>query len=123
MISDEVEFVQSKQKDDPERPLSPEKMVRTMVKEYFTLIGALSGNKRGISILNETKLFSLLAPLISSGRSDLCKVIMTSLDYSQAGSARVLLSKGFSFFAKNEAISDPPFFFQCCKTRACPFDI
>lgn len=32
MISDEVEFVQSKQKDDPDRALSPEKMVRTMVK-------------------------------------------------------------------------------------------
>ncbi len=119
MINDEVEFVQSKQKEDADRPLSPEKMVRqmhshfrfpsfthshshtrtnntqvrTMVKEYFTLIGALSSNKRGISILNDTKIFSLLAPLISSGRSDLCKVIMTSLDYSQAGSARVLLSK------------------------------
>ncbi len=93
MISDEVEFVQSKQKDDPDRPLSPEKMVRTMVKEYFTLIGTLSGNTRGISILNETKIFSLLVPLISSGRSDLCKVIMMSMDYSQAGSSRVLLSK------------------------------
>ena len=93
MIADEVEFVQSKSKEDPERALSPEKMVRTMVKEYFTLIGTLSGNKRGITILNDTKIFSLLVPLISSGRSDLCKVIMTSLDYSQAGSARVLLSK------------------------------
>lgn len=93
MISDEVEFVQSKQKDDPDRPLSPERMVRTIVKEYFTLIGTLSGNKRGIAILNDSKIFSLLVPLISSGRSDLCKMIMTSLDYSQAGSARVLLSK------------------------------
>lgn len=93
IINDEVEFVQSKQKESPERPLSPENMVRTMVKEYFTLIGALSGNKRGIQILNDTQIFSLLVPLISSGRSDLCKMIMTSLDYSQAGSARVLLSK------------------------------
>lgn len=112
MIEDEVEFVQGKLKEDPERPLSPENMVRTMVKvrrgrfafliyrlrlfflkEYFTLIGTLSGNKRGITILNDTKIFTSLVPLVSSARSDLCKAIMTSLDYSQAGSARVLLSK------------------------------
>lgn len=66
-----------------DRLLSPEKVLKTMAREYFTMLGTLSSTVRGLEILQKYKIFKYLIDLSElQGRDDLCHLIMTSLDYN-----------------------------------------
>ena len=53
-----------------------------MAREYFTLIGTLSGSQRGWSLLKKD-LFGWLSALAQQGEEDLRSAALTCLDYSK----------------------------------------
>jgi rapamycin-insensitive companion of mTOR len=66
-----------------DRLLSRERVLKTMAREYFTLLGTLSSSPAGLDILNKHKVFEHLSPMsVLQGRDDLSHPIMTSLDYN-----------------------------------------
>jgi len=70
----------SKQKPDP--VVSAFKDSNGMAREYFTLIGTLSGSQRGWSLLKKD-LFGWLSALAQQGEEDLRSAALTCLDYSK----------------------------------------
>jgi len=71
--------------------------LKTMSREYFTMLGTLSSSPRGLEILGKFQVFKYLIELSElQGRDDLCNLIMTSLDYNMAGEARVILGKALN---------------------------
>jgi rapamycin-insensitive companion of mTOR len=79
------------------RLLSPERVLKTMAREYFTMLGTLSSTSRGLEIMKKLKIFNYLRPMIDlQGRDDLSFLILTSLDYNIGGHSRVLLSKSLT---------------------------
>lgn len=91
--------------DDPKlkenRLLSMENVLKTMAREYFTMVGTLSSSLRGSEILEKFKIFKELIELSElPGRDDLCNLIMTSLDYNIQGNSRVILAKALTSTSK-----------------------
>jgi len=77
-----------------QRLLSPENILKTMAREYFTMLGTLSSSPRGLEALSKFKIFKELIELAEvPGRDDLCNLIMSSLDYNTQGDARIILGK------------------------------
>lgn len=74
----------AKDKDkDSQRLLSPQRVLKTMAREYFTMLGTLSSSTRGHEVLAKFKIFTYLIELCEiQGRDDLSNPIMTSLDYN-----------------------------------------
>ncbi|EGG19480.1 cytosolic regulator of adenylyl cyclase [Cavenderia fasciculata] len=76
------------------RLLSPEKVLKTMAREYFTMLGTLSSNLLGLEIMSRNHIFDYIKPLAElPGRDDLSHLIMTSLDYNVPGASRHILQK------------------------------
>jgi rapamycin-insensitive companion of mTOR len=93
----QLETQASDKKKAHERLFSSEKVLKTMAREYFTMLGTLSSSDRGLDVLRKYKIFEMLAPLSSmQGRDDLSHLIMTSLDYNITGPSRILLSKSLT---------------------------
>eukprot|EP01113_Clastostelium_recurvatum_P028085 TRINITY_DN3400_c0_g1_i6.p1 TRINITY_DN3400_c0_g1~~TRINITY_DN3400_c0_g1_i6.p1 ORF type:complete len:774 (+),score=142.03 TRINITY_DN3400_c0_g1_i6:4056-6377(+) len=79
------------------RLLSQEKVLKTMAREYFTLLGTLSSTTYGLAIMARNKIFDYLKPMSElPGRDDLSDLIMRSLDYNVAGESRVILAKALT---------------------------
>ena len=75
------------------RYLSEKSLLRTMSREYFTLLGALSSCEAGKALLTRSSVFALLYPLAGlEARPDLSSLIITSLDYNIEGHPRVILA-------------------------------
>ncbi|KAN0036442.1 hypothetical protein ACTFIV_001735 [Dictyostelium citrinum] len=84
----------SSDKKDNVRLLNPEKVLKTMSREYFTMLGTLSSNLLGLEILARNNIFDYIKPLAElPGRDDLSHLIMTSLDYNVNGASRTILQK------------------------------
>jgi len=84
-----------------ERLFSAERVLRSMAREYFTMIGTLSSSQSGLVLLSKHKIFEYLSPLsVKPGREDLSHLIMTSLDYNLPGASRILLSKSLTATSK-----------------------
>eukprot|EP01102_Stenamoeba_stenopodia_P001967 TRINITY_DN11778_c0_g1_i1.p2 TRINITY_DN11778_c0_g1~~TRINITY_DN11778_c0_g1_i1.p2 ORF type:complete len:1167 (-),score=309.88 TRINITY_DN11778_c0_g1_i1:109-3609(-) len=107
----EVELAQNSEKaSKPQKPgkdnkdnrlLGKERVLKTMAREYFTIIGTLSSSTAGLEILNKHKVFEQLSPMsVLPGRDDLSHPIMTSLDYNMPGAARILLAKSLTATSK-----------------------
>eukprot|EP01132_Coremiostelium_polycephalum_P001142 gene1142-1449_t len=80
--------------DKGNRLLSPEKVLKTMAREYFTMLGTLSSNLLGLEIMARNNIFDYIKPLAElPGRDDLSHLIMTSLDYNVNGASRTILQK------------------------------
>eukprot|EP01087_Luapelamoeba_hula_P013098 TRINITY_DN3724_c1_g1_i3.p1 TRINITY_DN3724_c1_g1~~TRINITY_DN3724_c1_g1_i3.p1 ORF type:complete len:982 (+),score=144.33 TRINITY_DN3724_c1_g1_i3:348-3293(+) len=76
------------------RFLDENSILKTMSKEYFSLIGTMSSFNRGADMLRNLKVFVYLRTLVETpGRLDLASLIITSLDYTDADHARVLFAK------------------------------
>ncbi|GAM19472.1 hypothetical protein SAMD00019534_026470 [Acytostelium subglobosum LB1] len=76
------------------RLLSQEKVLKTMAREYFTMLGTLSSQPNGLNIVNRHHIFDYLRPLAElSGRDDLSHAIITSLDYNLCGDSRLILQR------------------------------
>mmetsp|Transcript_15192 Transcript_15192/g.45499 ORF Transcript_15192/g.45499 Transcript_15192/m.45499 type:complete len:1087 (+) Transcript_15192:76-3336(+) len=96
-LQQETRTTDTDKKKAAERLFSSEKVLKTMAREYFTMLGTLSSSERGLDVLRKHKIFEMLAPLSSmQGRDDLSHLIMTSLDYNITGPSRILLSKSLT---------------------------
>lgn len=72
---------------DPNRVLSPQKVTKTMCREYFTLIGKFSYIPQGIYMLQDFKIFDTLYQLtINSNRDDICQLIIKHMNYNHPNS-------------------------------------
>lgn len=85
-----------------ERFLDKNRLIKTMTREYFTMLGVLSSSKRGQDLLEQKDIFNVLYPLSEgkTGRDDVAKLIVTSLDYNLEGHPRVLLAKAMTCKSK-----------------------
>jgi rapamycin-insensitive companion of mTOR len=69
---------------DSESPLSRDVLLKTLTREYFTLLGILSRSERGQELLHHHRLYKYLVKLCDiDGRDDLIRLILTSLDYNK----------------------------------------
>ncbi|ELR24886.1 cytosolic regulator of adenylate cyclase [Acanthamoeba castellanii str. Neff] len=84
------------------RLLSPERVLKTMAREYFTMLGTLSSTERGLELMKKFKIFNYLKSMTElQGRDDLSFLILTSLDYNiSGGHSRVILSKALTSQSK-----------------------
>ncbi|KAK4875147.1 hypothetical protein RN001_011569 [Aquatica leii] len=72
---------------------SPQHMSNTQCQSYFLFIGRFASTKLGANILNTIKLFTQLEDLATTTKHDCyVKLIVSSLDYQEAGPARDLLA-------------------------------
>jgi len=80
------------------RLLNPDNVLKTMAREYFTMLGPLSSCANGLTLMKHFNIFDYLHPMCElQGRDDLIFLILTSLDYNiTQGHARVLLSKSLT---------------------------
>eukprot|EP00002_Diphylleia_rotans_P005434 TRINITY_DN1456_c0_g1_i3.p1 TRINITY_DN1456_c0_g1~~TRINITY_DN1456_c0_g1_i3.p1 ORF type:complete len:936 (-),score=158.70 TRINITY_DN1456_c0_g1_i3:822-3629(-) len=86
-----------------QRPLKKERLAKSMAREYFTLIGVLSSDPKGLELMQRARLWSYLYPILDlPSREDLAKLVITSLDYNREGThARILLSKAMKSPSKD----------------------
>jgi hypothetical protein len=69
---------------DSESPLSRDVLLKTLTREYFTLLGILSRSERGQELLRHHRLYNYFVKLCEiDGRDDLIRLILTSLDYNK----------------------------------------
>lgn len=76
---------------------SHERMLRTMAREYFPLLGVLTRSAAGLNILNNFGIMTRLRSLCDkSNRDDLVHLILTSLDYDQKSECISILQVGLT---------------------------
>ena len=93
LLKEECEYLSSHsnpKERDPQRPLSEDSVLKTMTREYFTILGSLSTSVRGIKLLKNFKVFQYFSQLLA--RDDLCSLILVSLDYNTTFSRMILKS-------------------------------
>ncbi|KAI2651398.1 Rapamycin-insensitive companion of mTOR [Labeo rohita] len=78
----------------PDRSLQSNGLLTTLSQHYFLFLGTLSAHPQGVKMLEKCSVFQCLLNLCSLKNQDhLLKLIVSTLDYSRDGLARVILSK------------------------------
>jgi rapamycin-insensitive companion of mTOR len=76
---------------------SKDRLVDTLCGGYIPMIGVLSGDPKGLVLLDKWRMFNMMYHIIDhKQRPDLAKLILLNLDYSINGHPRVLLSKALT---------------------------
>ncbi|CAJ2506956.1 Uu.00g081420.m01.CDS01 [Anthostomella pinea] len=84
---------------------SRDRLTDTLCGGYFPMLGVLSGNPRGLQMLERWRIFNMMYHIIDfKQRPDLIKSLLLNLDYSLQGHPRVLLSKALTSGAKDMRI-------------------
>ncbi len=82
--------------------LSFERMSETLTGGYFALLGALSGDSRGMQILERWRIVNMFYHIVElSGRDDMIKALLSNMDYTQDGHLRVIISKAMTACSKD----------------------
>lgn len=80
LLQKEVQKINSK--DTKDFFWSHERMLKTMSREYFTMLGILTKSENGLHILEKKSMFIWLKTMCEeSNRDDLINLILTTLDY------------------------------------------
>ncbi|KAG9242741.1 Rapamycin-insensitive companion of mTOR, N-term-domain-containing protein [Calycina marina] len=80
---------------------SRERLTETMCSGYFPMIGVLSGDSRGLQMLDRWRMINMMYHIIDlKQQPDLIKLLLQNFDYSLAGHPRVLLSKALTAGSK-----------------------
>ncbi|KAJ3441760.1 cytosolic regulator pianissimo [Anaeramoeba flamelloides] len=91
----------SNNKTGMKRLFTPSRMSKTLTKEYFTLIGTFTTNKRGLNLLINTNILNTLQNIVETkGRGDLALPIITSFDYNYSDITRKLLANVLNLGSK-----------------------
>jgi len=70
-----------------------ERMLKTMTREYFALLGVLTKSKFGQELLTEHQVFTSLRAICErSQREDIINAILVSLDYERKPESQAILS-------------------------------
>ncbi|KAL6058320.1 Cytosolic regulator of adenylyl cyclase [Balamuthia mandrillaris] len=97
----EVEAVADRHVRANTRLLTPERVLKSMSREYFTMLGTLSSNSPGVQLIKDTTILKNIGKMVEmQGREDLSFLILMSLDYNMSEGARVLLQKSLSSNSK-----------------------
>ena len=81
-----------------ESPLfSPYRISETLTGAYFTLLGVISGDVRGLQMLERWRIINMFYRIMDmEGRDDLVQSLLGNLDFSYDSHLRVMLSKGLT---------------------------
>ncbi len=86
-----IKILQIELKDEPQkesdRILTEIRVLNTMSREYFTMVGTLTSSEAGLRLLERVKVINTLYLLAKhKTRDDLCQLLISHLDYSVDGS-------------------------------------
>ncbi|XP_026052059.1 rapamycin-insensitive companion of mTOR-like [Carassius auratus] len=94
LVKDIVQWLSSSSGLNPDRSLQSNGLLATLSQHYFLFLGTLSAHPQGVKMLEKCSVFQCLLNLCSLKNQDhLLKLIVSTLDYSRDGLARVILSK------------------------------
>jgi rapamycin-insensitive companion of mTOR len=81
------------------------RMLDTLTSGYFPMIGALTKDSRGMTILERWKMINMFYHIIElRGRDDLIKALIGNMDYSLDGHTRIIISKAMTSCSKDVRI-------------------
>ncbi|KAI6784751.1 uncharacterized protein J7T54_007844 [Emericellopsis cladophorae] len=81
---------------------SPDRLLDTLCGGYFPMLGVLSGDPRGLQLLERWRMFNMMYHIVDlKQRPDLIKLLLSSFDYTVQGHPRVLLSKALTAGTKD----------------------
>ncbi|KAI1757771.1 Rapamycin-insensitive companion of mTOR, N-term-domain-containing protein [Xylaria castorea] len=81
---------------------SRDRLTDTLCGGYFPMLGVLSSDPKGVTMLERCRVFNMMYHIIDfKQRPDLIKLILANLDYSLQGHPRVLLSKALTAGTKD----------------------
>lgn len=84
---------------------SKDSLSNTLRGGYITMLGVLSGDPKGLQMLDRWRIFNMMYHIISlNQRPDLIKLLLSNLDYSLQGHPRVMLSKALTAGSKDTRI-------------------
>jgi rapamycin-insensitive companion of mTOR len=85
---------------------SPQKLSEKLVGGYFTMLGVMCKDQRGIHILIRWKIINMFYHIVElKNRDDLIKVLLTNLDYTLDSHPRIILSKAMIAGSKGMRIT------------------
>nr|XP_009293661.1 rapamycin-insensitive companion of mTOR isoform X1 [Danio rerio] len=94
LVKDIVQWLSASSGLKPDRSLQSNGLLTTLSQHYFLFLGTLSANPQGVKMLEKCSVFQCLLNLCSLKNQDhLLKLVVSTLDYSRDGLARVILSK------------------------------
>ncbi|XP_073680420.1 rapamycin-insensitive companion of mTOR isoform X3 [Garra rufa] len=94
LVKDIVQWLSSSSGLKPDRSLQSNGLLTTLSQHYFLFLGTLSAHPQGVKMLEKCSVFQCLLNLCSLKNQDhILKLIVSTLDYSRDGLARVILSK------------------------------
>lgn len=84
---------------------SKDGLTDTLCGGYFPMLGVLSGDPKGLQMLDRWRMFNMMYHIIDlKQRPDLVKLLLSNFDYSFQGHPRVLLSKALTSGTKETRI-------------------
>src|SRR5450432_3466495 len=81
------------------------RLAETLCSGYFSMLGILSGDPKGLQMLDRWRMINMMYHIIDlKQRPDLIKLLLSNFDYSLHGHPRVLLSKALTAGGKDVRI-------------------
>ncbi|KAF4988408.1 hypothetical protein FGRMN_9791 [Fusarium graminum] len=81
---------------------STDRVTDTLSAGYFSMLGVLSGDPKGLQLLERWRMFNMMYHIVDlKQRPDLIKLLLSSFDYSIQGHPRVLVSKALTAGTKD----------------------
>ncbi|XP_028829344.1 rapamycin-insensitive companion of mTOR-like isoform X2 [Denticeps clupeoides] len=94
LVKDIVQWLTTSSGLKTDRSLQSNGLLNTLSQHYFLFLGTLSAHQLGVKMLEKCGVFQCLLNLCSLKNQDhMRKLIVSTLDYSRDGLARVILSK------------------------------
>lgn len=82
--------------------LTKERTADTLTGGYFAMLGTLTGDPRGLSILGRWRMINMMYHIVElDSREDLVKLLLSTLNFSSDNHTRVMLSKALTACPKN----------------------
>lgn len=76
---------------------SRDRVTDTLCSGYFSMLGVLSGDPKGLQLLERWRMFNMMYHIMDfKQRPDLIKLLLSAFDYSVQGHPRVLVSKALT---------------------------
>lgn len=81
---------------------SKDRLTDTLCGGYFPMLGVLTGDPRGLMMLDKWRMYNMLYHIIDlKQRPDIIRLVLSNFDFSCVGHPRVLLSKALSSGTKD----------------------
>lgn len=85
---------------------SPERLSETLVGGYFSILGVMCSDQKGIHILIRWRIINMFYHIVElKSRDDLIKALLTNLDYTLDSHPRIILSKAMIAGSKSMRIT------------------